>query len=974
MRRKRGCRPGLAAILVVLLACLVFGGLAAALIWVGDVPLHAPRVTHVDPPPGEPVTPTTSFTLTFDQPMDRESVGTAFSILPDVPYSLEWSAARDQVTFVPAGTGFEPGTTYTLRLYDDARSAMFRRPLARELARTFLLPTLLVESAPTSGAADLGAYPELRARFSYDLDCTSTPQTFTISPGVNGEFDCDGRTLVFRPTSPLAPGTAYQAGLAHTFLAGDPVPRPGVRWLFHTAPPLSVADLLPAPGRLLVDLHEPVRITFNRPLDPDLAAPGLTVTLAGGEPVPGQVTWEAAGAALVFQPAAPWLPGGEYQIVLQAGVGDRLGFTLQEPIAAGFTTLPMIKLPEPEPSAEGVPLDSTILIPFTRPMDRASVEAGLILTPALDAVYTWDGDTLAVTPRGGLAASTHYTLSVASTVRDASGAPLGRVHSWNLNTEPLLLDARVPTDAPLWSLGAPITLTFALPMDMSSVRSALTVSPRTAVDLSWSEDGRTLVLVPETGWQAGVAYEVRLRGRARTAAGGQEMGDDQVWPFLTAPSQVHLGLGPNVQVLPGPGTRAFQALHRGADAVDWHLYSITPTQLVALYLPASGDPYAQAPAQIDTTGLHMVGSWREEITTSAFEWQPITVTLPSWASPGLYAVAPGPQPDPDASGAAPGLLLAVTDHVLVVKRAPRQQAPGTLPPLPPTTTATTTMPVEVTPSPTTTAAVTATPPATTTAPITATPTATATTPITTTPPPTLTEPVTATPSLTPTFPVTTTPTTVAVEGRPVELLVWDTELATGAPVVSATVVVYGADGRLLATGLTGSHGLLALTLPAGAEPLFVMSDRAGDVAVSGLDSTWSDEPGWYAPWPRAAHTLVTIPDRGIYHPGDTVRFSSIVRAGSDGAYTLPPEGTAVTLTIEDEQGRAVASQVLTTTARGTLHGELSLPGDLDPGPWQLVAHLGGDVGRTPIQVLSAAPATGSRVVVQPAQPVYVVGE
>ncbi|MBN1661066.1 MAG: Ig-like domain-containing protein [Anaerolineae bacterium] len=966
MRRRRGCQPAVVASLVVLLACLVFGGLAAGLVLIGDVPIHAPRVVHVEPLPGEPVLPTTSFTLTFDQPMDRESVGAAFSVLPAVPGSLEWNAARDQVTFVPAGPGFEPGTTYTLRLYGDARSAMFHRALAHDLSRSFLLPPLLIESSPAPGTDGLGAHPELRAEFSYDLDCENTPQTFTIVPGAQGAFDCQGHTLIFRPTAPLAPDTTYQASLAHTFLINDPAPRPGVNWSFRTALPLSVTDLLPAPGRLLVDLHEPVRITFNRPIDPDFAAPNLTVTLAEGEPVAGQVTWEAAGSALVFDPHVPWLPGTEYLVSLQSGIADRLGFALQEPVTAQFATLPMIKMPDPVPGAEDVPLDSAILIPFTRPMDRASVEAGLVFMPGLDASYAWDGDTLIITPRGGLAASTHYTLSVAAGVCDATGAPLGSVHSWDLHTEPFLLDARMPSDAPLLSLRTPLTLTFALPMDPASVRSALTISPRTPVKLSWSGDGRTLVLQPEIGWQPGAAYQILLRAKAATAGGQQELGEDQIWPFLTAPSEVHFGLGPNVQVLPGPGTRTLQALHRGADAVDWHLYAITPTQFTTLYTPGPDALFAQEPAQVDTAGLEAAGSWRQDVPVSAFDWQPITVTLPSWVQPGLYAVTGGAQPDSTAPGSTPGLLLAVTDHVLVVKRAPRPQPPATATP-----SATATAPVTTTPAATPTVPVT--PTVTATSPITATPTPTTTAPLTTTPALTTTASVTTTPPPTPTASVITTPAAVIAASRPTELLIWDMALATGAPVVSATVVVYSTGGRPLAQGITDEQGLLTLTLPAGEEPLFVISDRAGDLSLTGLDPTWSDGTGWYADAPPAAHTLVTIPDRCVYHPGDIVRFTSIVRLGDVHAYTLPPEGTQVTVSIKDGQGQVVASRTLATTVFGTVHGEMPLPDDVAPGPWQLVTQAAGDESRIPIHVQPPA-AAGYQVAVHPARSVYVAGE
>ena len=63
-------------------------------------------------------------TLRFSQPMNPDSVATAFSISPIIGGTFSWSPARDTLTFTPGGTGFSGLTTYTVRLTNSAFAAI----------------------------------------------------------------------------------------------------------------------------------------------------------------------------------------------------------------------------------------------------------------------------------------------------------------------------------------------------------------------------------------------------------------------------------------------------------------------------------------------------------------------------------------------------------------------------------------------------------------------------------------------------------------------------------------------------------------------------------------------------------------------------------------------------------------------------------------------------------------------------------
>ncbi|MGD8625552.1 MAG: Ig-like domain-containing protein [Anaerolineae bacterium] len=670
MRARRGCRPVIMAVLFIVVACLVFVALAGVLVWDGQVPIYPPRLIAFEPQPGDAVLPTTPISLTFDQPMDPESVQAVFSLEPAVPGAFQWSRNRRQAAFLPATEGYEFDTRYTVRLAAGAQAARLPRATGRSTEWSFYLPPILDSFSPPLGSDGLGPYPDVRAHFNFALDCAPTMRSFSLEPQSLGLLGCKDHTLTFSPTVPLAADTDYVASLAHVFLEGDATPRPGLRWEFRTAPPLTVLDVTPS-SNLVLDLHTPLRITFNRPVVADSVGPGraqLLLFTEDGQDVPGQITWQDDGAVLVFQPVQPLFPGTGYRLRLQPGVLDRLGFLLDEPLISEFGTVQMLGLPLPVPGTTDVPLDSEIRVPFTRPMDRLSVEAGLTITPAVEGSTSWEEDTLVFTPRTGLAPETLYDLALSPEIRDATGAPLARPSRWAFATEPFLSKVQVPSGQAVDDLGQVLQITFALPMRPNSVATALTISPPTPGESTWSDDGQTLTFRPESGWQPGADYQVSLGATARTAS-GQALGESLTWAFATAQSEVRFGQGPNLQIVGAAGDRAFQFAYRGANAAKFALYPITPTQFLDLYSAGSQGVDPQEPGLIDTSTLTLTLTWREVLSPLQAgleweDWQPAQAHLPGDLPSGIYLLTARPP-----AGEQGQLLVVLTEHALAVKRS-----------------------------------------------------------------------------------------------------------------------------------------------------------------------------------------------------------------------------------------------------------------------------------------------------------------
>lgn len=62
--------------------------------------------------------------IQFSQPMDTNSVQTAFSVTPAVSGSFSWSPAHDTLTFTPGADGWAKESAVTIRLADSAKDAV----------------------------------------------------------------------------------------------------------------------------------------------------------------------------------------------------------------------------------------------------------------------------------------------------------------------------------------------------------------------------------------------------------------------------------------------------------------------------------------------------------------------------------------------------------------------------------------------------------------------------------------------------------------------------------------------------------------------------------------------------------------------------------------------------------------------------------------------------------------------------------
>jgi uncharacterized protein YkwD len=227
---------------------------------------------------------------------------------------------------------------------------------------------------------------------------------------------------------------------------------------------------------------------------------------------------------------------------------------------AGLTTI----LPAPQsilPVGVGVGIGTgqSVTLTFPRPMDRASVEAALSITPSHRVLLEWsdDGRELRVIPEGLWATDARYGVAVGASARSASGALLGGParFSFTTQTAPRITDfglrfvaepaaGAAALDAGTGEAGGPppdtasgvsattsIQIAFSAPMNRDEVEGAFVLSPAVPGVFQWT--GSILTFTPTERLASDARYAVSLIGAHDLD--GNALGGDASFSFTTRP-------------------------------------------------------------------------------------------------------------------------------------------------------------------------------------------------------------------------------------------------------------------------------------------------------------------------------------------------------------------------------------------------------------------------------------------------------
>ena len=139
----------------------------------------------------------------------------------------------------------------------------------------------------------------------------------------------------------------------------------------------------------------------------------------------------------------------------------------------------------PEPGASGVPTRAQLAFTFSEPMEAASLDGRIQMSPSLSGTLRWNGNTAFFAPQVSLKPDTAYTITLSAGARSIRGRAVLRDASWSFKTgHPRIVFLQPATGAGdlYWQEPA-----------ASATPQRLTSEPLSVFDYAISPDGRYIV-------------------------------------------------------------------------------------------------------------------------------------------------------------------------------------------------------------------------------------------------------------------------------------------------------------------------------------------------------------------------------------------------------------------------------------------------------------------------------------------------
>ncbi len=306
-------------------------------------------------------------------------------------------------------------------------------------------------SAPAGDPRVAQTLTAIDIEFSEPVRPATAEARFRIDPVVDGAFTWNGSTAIFTPTRSLPQATTFTISIAPGVedLVGNADPA-GLRdWTFSTVGPPVVLRSSPADGAVGVPLTGTIELVFDRLMD--TASVGAAITV---QPT-ARITAAWSGSILSLKLGPGLSPATTYTVSVGASAADTGGSRLGTPYSTSFTTVGAglgITAIVPGNGVAGIGVGAPIAIRFDGPIDPASVQGAVHVTPSVDGRVrvvalngdgsgldatsaATGGDTLVFDPSSPLAAHTTYTVTLDPTVvrlGDPTAVTVGR--TWSFTT------------------------------------------------------------------------------------------------------------------------------------------------------------------------------------------------------------------------------------------------------------------------------------------------------------------------------------------------------------------------------------------------------------------------------------------------------------------------------------------------------------------------------------------------------------
>jgi O-glycosyl hydrolase len=651
-------------------------------------PQTALAVNSVTPASGSTgVAVTSPVTATFNEVMNATTFNSSTFTLKSaggtaVTGNVSYSAGSSTAVFTPASP-LAYNTVYTATITtgveNPAGTALGANDTWSFTTATGPAPTVTAVT-PGNGSTGLVADTTVTATFSEAMNAsTITASTFTLTPqggapvGATVSYNATTFTATLTPNAPLAAYTTYTAAVTTGVVGATGSAIANVNsWSFTTAqgPVPTVTAVTPPSGNTGVLITSTVTATFSEAMDP-LTVTGSTFTLTpqGGAAVTGTITADPTNTIFTLTPTAPLAYNTTYTALITTGV-EAASQVPEVPLAADYSWSFTTALPPPAqvlsvtPAnlSTGIPITGqTVTATFAAAMNASTINpstfsltgpSGIVAGPVTYNATALAGPTATFTPSVSFANGATYTATIAASVTDSLGGPLGTPYTWSFTT----VAAGVPTVASVTpTSGATnvdaanaLTASFSEPMNAATLTTStftLTATGGSAVagTVTYSGGTNTATFTPSVALAPSTAYTATITTGAQGSTGAA-LASNYAWTFTTgaSPSAVAVSFG-----------TTYQTIHGFGGSTAW-LGTMPPKAATALFSPTSGLNLSILRVRIDPEGSasgggtyldpYETGEWDQELANGkeAVANNPNAIVFASpWSPPAAWKLNGG---------------------------------------------------------------------------------------------------------------------------------------------------------------------------------------------------------------------------------------------------------------------------------------------------------------------------------------------
>ncbi len=392
-----------------------------------------PGIVETVPLAGSQIEVQEAITFYFNQPMDRASVETAWSVDPVVGGEFIW-VDDATLTFTPSQP-LEAGASLKLGVNASARSAN-GSSLSESLQFAYYVADSLhpVQFLPEDGGVDLSVDAAVAVTFDQPVVAlgaapASLPAAFSLQPAAQGRGEwLNTSTYIFYPEPAFAGGETY-----HALLNADLVSVAGTSlaqgngaataWSFTTAKPrlLEISPSTETPLPLDLDLT----LTFNQPMDKASLESNFAFQDAGST-LAGSFEWAEDFRSVTFTPDELLARNSSYWFKLNGATQAIGGTPLGTDWDVELVSSPRFSVIKTDPIQSGLTNQwgDAYLHFSTEIADDLDPEEYLSISPAVeDFQANAYGNTIHFS--GDFDSTVTYTLTVSADLQDEWGGRLG---------------------------------------------------------------------------------------------------------------------------------------------------------------------------------------------------------------------------------------------------------------------------------------------------------------------------------------------------------------------------------------------------------------------------------------------------------------------------------------------------------------------------------------------------------------------